>query len=152
MIIIEQPHNHKEASWSATIIEEVSQSWSEGSGSVFERRVVHFTASWFFCFFSVQCIYADRAVYFSVSWFHTWIPHEKIADLYLFLVRVISLTGVIPLWNNQNGILSARYLDLSWSLWTWSADKEWWIDYLINSWTNSVNVFRSYGPLKIWAF
>ena len=45
MIIIEQPLNHKETSWCATIIEEVSQSGSEGSGSVFERRVVHFTAS-----------------------------------------------------------------------------------------------------------
>ena len=36
--------------------------------SNFERRVVQFTASWFFCFFSLQCIYADRAVHFSVSW------------------------------------------------------------------------------------
>ena len=35
MIIIKEPHTHKEASGSVTIIEEVSQSWSEGSGSVF---------------------------------------------------------------------------------------------------------------------
>ena len=37
--------------------------------SNFERRVVHFTAIWFFCFFSLQCIHTDRAVHFSVSWF-----------------------------------------------------------------------------------
>ena len=29
MIMIKEPHNHKEASGSVTIIEEVSQSWSE---------------------------------------------------------------------------------------------------------------------------
>ena len=150
MIILEQPHNHKETSWCATIIEEVSQSWSEGSGSVFERRDVHFTASRFFCFFSVQCIYADRAVHFSVSWFHTWIPHEKTADLYLFLVRVISLVGVMPPLKQSEWNLVSKISRFE--LESWSADKGWWIDYLINSWTNSVNVFRSYGPLKIWAF
>ena len=35
MIIIKEPHNHKETSGNVTIIEEVLQSWSEGSGSVF---------------------------------------------------------------------------------------------------------------------
>ena len=35
MIIIKEPHTHKEASGSVTIIEEVSQSRNEGSGSVF---------------------------------------------------------------------------------------------------------------------
>ena len=35
MIIIKEPHSHKEDSGNVTIIEEVSQSWSEGSGSVF---------------------------------------------------------------------------------------------------------------------
>ena len=29
--------------------------------------------------------------------FHIWIPHGKIADPYFFLVRVISLSGVMPL-------------------------------------------------------
>ena len=42
--------------------------------------------------------------------FHIWISHGKIADLYFFLVRVISLSGVMPLWKNQHEILSARYL------------------------------------------
>ena len=29
---------------------------------------------------------------------HLWIPHGKLADLYFFLVRVMSLSGVMPLW------------------------------------------------------
>ena len=43
--------------------------------------------------------------------FHIWMPPEKIADAYFFfLVWVISLSGVMPLWKKQNEILSARYL------------------------------------------
>ena len=34
--------------------------------------------------------------------FHIWIPHGNIADPYFFLVRVISFSGVMPLWKNQN--------------------------------------------------
>ena len=37
-------------------------------------------------------------VYARVLKFHVWIPHGKIADPYFFLVRVISLSGVMPLW------------------------------------------------------
>ena len=33
--------------------------------------------------------------------FHIWIPHGKIAELYFFLVRVISLSGVMPLWKKS---------------------------------------------------
>ena len=33
--------------------------------------------------------------------FHIWIPRGKIADPYFFLVRVISLSGVTPLWNKS---------------------------------------------------
>ena len=56
--------------------------------------------------------------------FHIGIPHGKIADLYFFLVRVISLSGVMPLWKNQNEILSARYLEKylsqgAWNLVSW---------------------------------
>ena len=36
---------------------------------------------------------------------------KNIADPYFFLVRVISLSGVMPLWKHQNEILSARYLE-----------------------------------------
>ena len=43
--------------------------------------------------------------------FHIWISHEKIADPYFFLVRVISLSGVMPLRKNQNESLSARYFE-----------------------------------------
>ena len=43
--------------------------------------------------------------------FHTWIPHGKIADQYVFIVRVVSPSGVMPLCKNQDEILSARYLE-----------------------------------------
>ena len=43
--------------------------------------------------------------------FHIWIPHGKIADPYFFLVQVISLSGVMPLWKKLNEILSARSLE-----------------------------------------
>ena len=81
---------------------------------------------------------------------HIWIPHGKTAGCIFFLVWVISLSGVMPLRKNQNEILSARYLEtyLSQGLETWSADR----GYLINFWTNSVNFFWSYGPLKFWHF
>ena len=36
---------------------------------------------------------------------------EKIADSFLFLLRIISLSGVMSLWKNQNEILSASYLE-----------------------------------------
>ena len=42
--------------------------------------------------------------------FHIWIPRGKIADSYFFLVRVTSLSGVMPLWKKQHEILWARYL------------------------------------------
>ena len=62
--------------------------------------------------------------------FHLWIPHGKIVDPFFFLVRVISLSGVMPLWKNENEILSARYLKkyLSWGLETWSADRGSWLN------------------------
>ena len=43
--------------------------------------------------------------------FHVWIPHGKIVNPICFLVWVVSLSGVMPLWKNQNEILSARYLE-----------------------------------------
>ena len=50
-------------------------------------------------------------LYARVLKFHIWIPHGKIADHIFFLVQVISLSGVMPLWKNQHEILSARYLE-----------------------------------------
>ena len=51
------------------------------------------------------------AVHARVLKFHIWISHGKIADPYFFLFRVISLSGVMPLWKIQHEILSARYLE-----------------------------------------
>ena len=34
----------------------------------------------------------------------------------------------------------------------WSADMGWWVDYLMNFWSNSVKLFQSYGQLQIWTF
>ena len=34
--------------------------------------------------------------------FHVWIPHGKIADPYFFLVRIISLSSVMPLWKKKS--------------------------------------------------
>ena len=47
-------------------------------------------------------------VHASVLEIHTWIPHGKIADPYIFLVRVISRSGVIPFWKNQNETLYSK--------------------------------------------
>ena len=44
---------------------------------------------------------------------HTWIPHRKIANLYVFLAQAISLSGIMSLSKIQNGIFSARYLNKS---------------------------------------
>ena len=54
-------------------------------------------------------IRSSRTVHARALKFHVWIPHGIIADRYFFLVWVISLSGVMPLWKNQNEILSARY-------------------------------------------
>ena len=56
------------------------------------------------------CVRLWKTVHARVLKFHIWIPHRKIAEPYLCLVRVISLSGVMPLWKNQNETLSARYL------------------------------------------
>ena len=42
--------------------------------------------------------------------FHIWISHGKIADTRFFLVRVISRSGIMPLWKNQNEIWCMSYL------------------------------------------
>ena len=56
------------------------------------------------------CIRSSRTMHARVLKFHRWIPHGKIADTRLFLVRVISLSGVTPLWKNQNEIWCMPYL------------------------------------------
>ena len=37
--------------------------------------------------------------------FYRWIPHQKITDPYFFLIWIISLCGVMPLFKGQNEIL-----------------------------------------------
>ena len=46
--------------------------------------------------------------------------------------------------------MSQKLLELG--AWTRSADREWWVDYLIKFKKKIILFFRSYGPLKIWAF
>ena len=51
------------------------------------------------------CVRSSKTVHARVLKFHIWIPHGKIVDArFFFLVRVISLSGVMPLWKNQNEI------------------------------------------------
>ena len=44
-----------------------------------------------------ECVRASKAVHARVLKFHIWIPHRKIVDTLFFLVRVISLSEVMPL-------------------------------------------------------
>ena len=55
-------------------------------------------------------IRSSKTVHARVLKFHLWIPHGKIIDTRFFLVRVISLSGVMPLWKNQNEIWCMPYL------------------------------------------
>ena len=73
--------------------------------------------------------------------YHIWIPHGKIAyPYYFFLIRVISLSGVIP-FEKIRMCIWARDLKLGQL-----------IEYLINFWINSVNFFQSYGLCKFGHF
>ena len=47
--------------------------------------------------------------------FRIWIPHGKITDSIFFLVQVISLSGVIPLWKNQNESCQLDILKRIWA-------------------------------------
>ena len=52
---------------------------------------MHFTASWSFCFFSLQCIHADRTVHFSVRWLW-YLSHRRPAKAQASLhIRAASL-------------------------------------------------------------
>ena len=55
------------------------------------------------------CIHSSRTVHARVLKFHIWIPYGKIFDTHFFFVRVISLSGVLPLgikskWNLVHAI------------------------------------------------
>ena len=56
--------------------------------------------------------------------FRIWIPHGKTADQYFFLVQVISLSGVMPLWKksewNLVSKISRKVFELgAWNLVSW---------------------------------
>ena len=95
-----------------------------------------------------------RTVHARVLKFHTWIPHGKIADPY-----ISSCPSYIPFWSyaplkNQNGILSARDLKkyLIQGLESWSADRGWWIDYLIKLKKKILKSFYFSGVTALWKF
>ena len=131
-------------------------------------------------------------------------PHGKIADTrFFFLLRVISLSGVTPLWKNQNKSdachnlwtmcmlgFEISYMDSSWKnswpilfsclsslpfwsyapltksewnlvrkiIWkvfelgleTWSADRGWWVEYLIKLKKKSSSYF--FVVTALWKF
>ena len=61
------------------------------------------------CFRSKHACHILRTVHAKVLKFHIWIPHGKIADTF-YLVRVISLSGDVPLWQNLKEIWCLPYL------------------------------------------
>ena len=66
----------------------------------------------------------SRTVHARVLNFQIWIPHGKIADAYFFLVRVISLSGVMPLWKKSQwnfvSKISRKVFELgAWNLVSW---------------------------------
>ena len=54
-------------------------------------------------------------VHVRVLKFHIWILHEKIADTYVFLIRIVPFSWVMAHWKNMDEILSAKYLKKYWS-------------------------------------
>ena len=55
------------------------------------------------------CVRSSRTVHARVLKFHIWISHGKIADIrcFYFLVRVISLSGVMSLWKSEWNLMHA---------------------------------------------
>ena len=124
---------------------------------------------------SHQSILSLKTVHARVLKFHIWIPHEKYLTHVFFLVQVLFLSGVMPLWiksewslmhaisyeqcpfevmplwKNQNEILSARYRQVVFELgtWTWTADRGCWIGYLIK-FKKKNHLFS--GVMSLWKF
>ena len=77
-----------------------------------------------------------------------WIPHGKIANLYFFLVRIIPLSELCPFEKIRMKFvskISRKVFELGFE--TWSVDRGWWVDYLINFWMNSV-IFPELWPFE----
>ena len=96
-------------------------------------------------------IHSSKTVHARVLTFHIWIPHSW--PIFFFLSELSPFLELCPFgkteWNLVSKI-SRKVFELGPE--TWSADKGWWVDYLIKFKKNSLYFFQSYGPFKIWAF
>ena len=101
-----------------------------------------------YCFRVVRaCVRASvrssRTVHARALKFHIWIPHGKVVDSHVFLVRVVTLFGFMHLWKNQNAIWCMPYLP---NLACYGFE----ISYMDSSWKNSwpvVFFFSEFSPL-----
>ena len=73
--------------------------------------------------------------------FHIWISHEKYLICIFFLSELCPFMELCPFEKIRMECLK-----------TLSADKWWWVDYLINFRTKYVNFFQNYSLLQIWTF
>ena len=70
---------------------------------------------------------------------------EKI--IWLNFEEILSnISGVMALC--KKSAFQTCQQDFSKSIWTWSADRGWWVDYLINFWTNSIDFFLELYPFE----
>ena len=83
--------------------------------------------------------------------FHIWIPRGKVGDPYVF-----SCPSYLPFWSyaplkksewNLVSKISQKVFELG--LETWSADRGWWVDYLIKY---KKNPFCFSGVMALWKF
>ena len=73
---------------------------------------------------------SSKTVHARVLKFHIWIPHGKIVDARFFLIRVISLSGVMPLWKkSERNLMHAISYE--------PCMLGFWISYMDSSWKNS---------------
>ena len=97
------------------------------------------------------CIRSSKTVYARVLKLHISILHGKIFDArFFFFVRVISLSGVMPLWikSQWNLMYATSYEPCRLGFWNFKMDFSW-----KNSWSiffsfPSYLPFWSYAPLK----
>ena len=54
------------------------------------------------------------------NFIYGFLMEKQLTSIFFFLVRVISLSGVMPLWKNQNEILSAWYSRKVFELGAWN--------------------------------
>ena len=94
----------------------------------------------------------SRTEHARVLKFHVWIPHGKIADTLFFLVQVISLSGVMPLWNFEkksewNLMHVISYKPCMLGFWNFIMDSSWknsWLTFFL------VRVISLSGIMPLW--